>query len=736
MTEKQKQTLFNFIQDHAFQIRTSDNPKALSKHSFNIEDVEFITSLHFWNKNLTYLPDEICLLQHLRVLKLTKNKLTQLPRNFALLTSLEELDLSDNLLAEFPESICTLPNLTILNLDKNYFRYLPESITNLKIDDFYVSRWVLHNNFIEPAPEIIMNGLETIKVYFDSIRENMTSLKELKILVVGDGGAGKTQLINRLINNTFHTESDSTHGIEIKNVNINDIKVNVWDFGGQELMHQTHQFFLTKRSLYILVLDSRREDNEEYWLKMIESFSGNSPIMIVLNKIDESPSFELDRKHLLQKYQNIKGFYRISCKTAEGLDQFQCDLNTFLSDIELVDMKFPTTWLSVKDHVEGLKEDFINYSDFQKICDEHHVLEPKQQKALIRILHDLGLVLNFDSDSRLQDTNVINPLWATSAVYGIINSPIIIGKTGKFKLSDLVAILDSTSYPVSKHIFIVDLMKKFNLLYELESSREYLIPELLPKIEPDIKLNFNKAHQFRYKFDFFQKSIIATFIVVMNDSIHENTVWRNGVLLKIEECFVLVKADPEDRFIEINSIGVGIRDALSVIRFNIKKIIDTFTKLNYEEIIIIENDFNQKEYIPYKRVKVYADRGEAILISDEGNEYTIAKLLSDIELRNEREPFMNNTKIVINQSTIHGSAIGINNNVMSQEEQVNKGLANLCQLLKDHNIPNHEELKEKLMNVKNDKTNLTTALSSVLTQTANIGTITQTILSLLSLINQ
>ena len=53
--------------------------------------------------------------------------------------------------------------------------------------------------------------------------------------------------------------------------------LNIWDFGGQEIMHATHQFFLTQRSLYLLVINGREggEDADaEYWLKLIESFGG------------------------------------------------------------------------------------------------------------------------------------------------------------------------------------------------------------------------------------------------------------------------------------------------------------------------------------------------------------------------------------------------------------------------------------------------------------------------------
>ena len=48
-----------------------------------------------------------------------------------------------------------------------------------------------------------------------------------------------------------------------------DVRLHIWDFGGQEIMHSTHQFFLTQRSLYLLVLNGRQghEDADaDYWL--------------------------------------------------------------------------------------------------------------------------------------------------------------------------------------------------------------------------------------------------------------------------------------------------------------------------------------------------------------------------------------------------------------------------------------------------------------------------------------
>ena len=106
--------------------------------------------------------------------------------------------------------------------------------------------------------------------------------------------------------------SESADGNAEANSKIENLKsktrVNVWDFGGQEIMHATHQFFLTKRTLYVLVLDSRLSEAEnrlDYWLTLIRSFGGDSPILVVGNKTDQH-ALDLDRRGLLAKYPTVQ----------------------------------------------------------------------------------------------------------------------------------------------------------------------------------------------------------------------------------------------------------------------------------------------------------------------------------------------------------------------------------------------------------------------------------------------
>ncbi len=132
--------------------------------------------------------------------------------------------------------------------------------------------------------------------------------------------------MKRLFKKRFDAKEPQTHGIAIRDGIIKtgnkSILTHFWDFGGQEIMHATHQFFLSKRSHYILVLDGRKDEDPEYWFKHIETFGGNSPLLVVINKVDQNPGFDVNRKFYVEKYPFIKGFIRLSCKTEEGFYTF------------------------------------------------------------------------------------------------------------------------------------------------------------------------------------------------------------------------------------------------------------------------------------------------------------------------------------------------------------------------------------------------------------------------------
>ncbi|MBL0348656.1 MAG: hypothetical protein IPP54_26040 [Anaerolineales bacterium] len=440
------------------------------------------------------------------------------------------------------------------------------------------------------------------------------------------------------------------------------IKLNIWDFGGQEIMHATHQFFLTKRSLYLLVLDSRltqEENRVEYWLKIIQSFGGESPVLIVGNKIDQHP-LDIDRTGLQKKYPNIVGILETSAATGAGIEELKAAIAEQVNNLPHVRDLLPETWFTVKTKLEelGRESNFITHDKYLELCAENEVSDETSQRTLIGFLHDLGVVLHFQDDPRLEALGILNPQWVTNGVYKILNSHTLFQNKGVLTTSMLDEILNLPEYPRGKRLFIVDMMKKFELCYDIEPDKTFLVPDLLPKDEP-AELKFNGVPAFEYAYPVLPSSVITRFIVRMNQKIEDGFVWRTGVVLKIGENKALVKADIEDRKITIAIDGVehSRRDALSAIRYELGEIHNSIKGLNPQQRVPVPNA-PLAEPLKYEYLLKLERAGQETVLVENGNDLVtvnVRQMLSAIESEAQRREQQGN---VINNIFVGGNFEG------------------------------------------------------------------------------
>ena len=428
-------------------------------------------------------------------------------------------------------------------------------------------------------------------------------------MLVGEGDAGKTSLVRRLFGEEVDGNEPQTQGINIRKWvfknGSQEIKANFWDFGGQEIMHATHQFFLSERSLYILLLNARRDENPEYWLKLIENFGGDSPILVVINKIDENPAFELNRKFLQEKYPSIRGFHRLSCKSNEGVEEFSRILQEELTKVKHLEIKWPKSWFNIKNRLENLSPvytsdfafddkgehcNFIQYNEYEMMCNEEGINDESEQNTLVDFLHDLGVILHF-KDIPLLNTYVLEPEWVTNAVYKLINSKEIAESRGVLTLDMFAKILKQNVernfyYPPGQYMFFISLMKKFELCYDLDNST-VLFPNLLEKEEPNFEFDYEGALKFVIDYDFLPPSVIPRFIVKMNRDIKDDLRWRTGVVLEDKgfNSTAVIKSDNEAKRINIYVNGMQKRDYFSVILQRFREINKSFEKLKTIEKI-------------------------------------------------------------------------------------------------------------------------------------------------------
>jgi small GTP-binding protein len=120
-------------------------------------------------------------------------------------------------------------------------------------------------------------------------------MNEIKIILIGEPGTGKTCLINVATGNQFNENSESTllSTYVTKKMVINDKEyaLNLWDTAGQEKYRAMTKIF-TKNSkivVFVYAINNKNtfEEMKSYWIKTIKETLGDDPILgIAGNKSD------------------------------------------------------------------------------------------------------------------------------------------------------------------------------------------------------------------------------------------------------------------------------------------------------------------------------------------------------------------------------------------------------------------------------------------------------------------
>jgi internalin A len=678
---------------------------------------------------LRELPDAIGRLYDLRTLDASRNRLAELPAGFCALRSLRELRLGDNRLRAIPPCVGEFSQLRQLQLQKNRLERVPielQQIPNLQ------GLYLHDNGELGLPPEILgstwdqvifkrapRTDVQQIFRYLFALRDSARPLNEAKLILVGRGGVGKTSLRKRLTLGEFEPHEDKTAGIQVTAwpliIGTEPVKMNIWDFGGQEIMHATHQFFLTRRSLYVLVLNARegkQDSNIEYWLRLIEAYSDNSPTLVVVNKCDQHP-LDLAETLLTEKFPFIRGFVATDCLTGFGITELQEAIEMEANHLADLRTPFPSPWLSVKQNLETLADDCITYDDYGKLCQQQGESDVANQQVLISFLHDLGTVLYFREDTRLNDLGVLKPAWVTEGIYGLLNSNELKSAGGVLSTERLGTLLAVSKYPKHRHDFLLRLMERFELCFELPhtSGSKFLIPELLPEEPITLPSLGADVLGFEYHYNVLPEGLLPRFIVRTHALSEDGPRWRSGVLLRQGAAQALVRADVQDKLVWIAVRGPGRqpRELLAVVRSNFEEIHRGISRLTAEEQVPVPNYPQVK--LDYRKLLVREANGKKTVefeTETDSIELPLSKLLDNFEepdSRRERATIIVQAggKIVMNAencqdfsgAVITNSVVGAHlQNIANAIRQIPADRANLRAALEELNRHSQSLLRE------------------------------------------
>lgn len=563
---------------------------------------------------LNAIPNTISHLSELKTLTLYDNQLAAFPDAIAQLTNLTELDLRDNQIATIPNVIARLVNLQMLWLSNNHLKIVPHwlvELPKLKILNLF-------DNPIEtPPPEVLklktLNSvnLKELNTYFrQQSEEGEEALYEAKLLIVGEPGAGKTSLTRKLIHPfaLLPAKDESTEGIDVHTwtfplpsqgsfvfnrlIDPNpEFRVNIWDFGGQAIYHATHQFFLTRRSLYIVVADAREQKTDFFhWLDLIEHLSDRSPVFIFNNEIQDR-HWALNEQQLQdlfpETFQQPFAFNLAHDET--GLTYLRQKIQEQITTLPHVGNVLPRTWVNVRRALEKDSRPTVNLQEFFQLCRNNGFVRTDDILQLSGYLHDLGVILHFQDDLLLKHTVILQPEWGTDAVYRVLDNDEVKASQGHFSRADLSRIWHEDEYTLL-HDELLALMMKFQLCYAIPRQTDhYIAPQLLGEQPPDYEWSSENNLHLRYKYEaFMPKGILTRLIVVMHPHIatdDEQLVWRTGVVLEKDNTHAEVVEFYHRREIRIRVVGKYKRDLLTIITYELDKLHKPFHRLKFDKLI-------------------------------------------------------------------------------------------------------------------------------------------------------
>lgn len=139
----------------------------------------------------------------------------------------------------------------------------------------------------------------------------------VKIVVVGDSGVGKSNILSRYAQDEFNFDSKATVGVELytKTFKINDkyVKVHFWDTAGQERYKSITAAYYRGAKGAMIVFDITRPDtfnNVDKWFNEIKEFGEkNMQILAVGNKSDLKHLRAVDNKNAVAKAEILDVAY-------------------------------------------------------------------------------------------------------------------------------------------------------------------------------------------------------------------------------------------------------------------------------------------------------------------------------------------------------------------------------------------------------------------------------------------
>jgi len=379
--------------------------------------------------------------------------------------------------------------------------------------------------------EKIQNSKEKIKLYFENEETRDLWFERISKLVSNKATHGIEVNTHIWNSSTFKNKNLETKQNRNKNRNENEneekkekddhVEYSTWDFAGQNDYYNTHHYFLSNRSIFLVLyrMDQGIKGLEslDFWLKSLSSHLNQSycdengkpfySIIIIGTFLDSITDNQCEDKNLRQtKIMEIYDknglksppfYFEVSCSTLKNIDELREIIFNISSSHSYMGENVPIGYLAIEKSVyelRKLKQDhpiieiqvLIDYikSQYQSLFDIKFV------KRALKLLHEWGICIYFDNPIELSNIVVLDPQHFTKTILGDLfkadESSRQIRLHGIIDYSQLPNIWNGPTNLIDTYL---SLLEKFEVCFifqdqqignENQTGNKLIIPNLLP----------------------------------------------------------------------------------------------------------------------------------------------------------------------------------------------------------------------------------------------------------------
>lgn len=220
-----------------------------------------------------------------------------------------------------------VPQTTRL-LDKTLY-IKSESATKIKRFDF-LDIWEHSHDFLPIFNDSID---EDELIYFSDQKDKLMKLKNFNIAFLGNKGVGKTSIVNRYLTDKWDPQIRVTLGILVDESYIKvpkrtkeeyeEIKLVIYDYGGQELFRELYSGQLTGKECVALIFsmnESESFNDLEYWIGLIPEEDYKNQIVILVGSKSDLPNImNQDKIWDFRKKYNIEYYFETSALLGKNI---------------------------------------------------------------------------------------------------------------------------------------------------------------------------------------------------------------------------------------------------------------------------------------------------------------------------------------------------------------------------------------------------------------------------------